>query len=250
MNEQVHGLFSSLVNAEQAVAALKDHGVAFEEISVLRQSSGTGLPEVENIADHSFTPTSAGDVVRGAEKGGAVGLAVGLLAGVAALAIPGVGPVLAAGPLWAALGGTLLATAAGAVSGGVAGYLVDQGVPEEAAATYNTALTRGDILVSVRSSQITAADSIMLLQKYGATQTDAHPIALANAGRMEPPVIDRASDLIATTPAPSRAATVSTTASDLRPVDSDAVAVTPVAAQSGLEPIGQSTSPEVVVRRA
>src|SRR5947209_2515901 len=98
MNEQVYGIFSSAVNAEQAISALKDHGVNGNEISVVHRSDGSGIPELENVADHSITPTSAGDVVAGAMKGGAAGLALGIIGSAIALTIPGIGPILAAGP--------------------------------------------------------------------------------------------------------------------------------------------------------
>ena len=194
MNEQVYGVFNSLENAERAISALKDHGVNGNEISVVRRSDGSGLPGVENAADHSFTPTSAGDVVSGAVKGGAVGLAVGVLAGAALLVVPGVGPILAAGPLMAALGASAVATAAGATVGGVVGYLVDQGVPEEAASLYSSAIERGDILVAVRSIDISTNDAMLALRKYGATEINSHRIGDATT-LGEPPIVDRTADM-------------------------------------------------------
>lgn len=191
MTEAVYGIFDILDNAERAISALKDHGVAGNEISVVRRSDGAGLPQVENEASEGFTVTSPGDATAGALKGGAAGLALGVLAGAVALTVPGLGPILAAGPLAAAFGATLITTAAGAIGGGVIGYLVDQGVPETAAAAYHDALTRGDILVTVRSEHLVASEAELLMDKYGATMTSRHAVGAPAASPDEPPIVDR-----------------------------------------------------------
>ena len=80
--------------------------------------------------------------------GGAVGGTIGLLAGIGALAIPGVGPLIAAGPLLAALSGA----AAGAAVGGVTGALVGLGIPELEAKTYEGKIRGGNILIAVHTS--------------------------------------------------------------------------------------------------
>lgn len=189
MNEQVYGVFDSLDGAERALSALKDHGVTDPEVSVLRRSDGMGAPNLEHAADTGLTVTGPADVVAGALKGGAAGLALGVLASAVLLTIPGIGPVLAAGPIAAAFGATAAATGAGAIGGGVVGYLVDQGVPEEAAVQYSDHLGRGNILVAVRSAHLTAADAELLLQKYGALQTGRHAVgAPATVG--DPAVVD------------------------------------------------------------
>lgn len=194
MNEQVYGVFNNVPNAEHAIAALKDHGVRGNEVSVIRRSDGIGLPQVERLADHAMTTTSADDVMAGAAKGGAAGLAIGVLAGAVALTVPGIGPILAAGPLWAAFGTVLTATAAGVISGGVVGFLVDQGLPAEAAQRYGDALNRGDILVAVRSNAISNEDARMLFDKYGATDIEEHPTGEISDPVLtnDPPVMDRA----------------------------------------------------------
>lgn len=190
MNEQVYGVFNTLENAEQAISALHDHGAVGNEVSVVRASDGAGLPRVDNEAHHGITPTSADDVVAGATKGGAVGLGLGILAAAVALTIPGIGPILAAGPIVAALGTAAAATAAGVLGGGVVGWLVDQGVPADAANHYGTALGRGAVLVAVRSPHLSSADAVALLQKYGALDVSAHTIG--DPVRVsEPPIVDR-----------------------------------------------------------
>lgn len=195
MNTAVYGIFNDLENAERAISALKDHGADGNEISVVRRSDGAGLPRTEQEASEGFTVTSPGDAAAGALKGGAAGIALGILASAVALTIPGVGPILAAGPIATALGATLITTAAGAISGGVVGYLVDQGVPENAATVYHEAITRGDILVTVRAAGMTTADAAMVLEKYGATDVASHGVDDPADPVREPPIIDRTADL-------------------------------------------------------
>lgn len=195
MNEQVYGLFNSVSDAERALSALKDHGATSDEVSVVHKSDGSGVPALENEAEHSVSGTSAGDVVAGAMKGGAVGITLGVLGAAIALTIPGIGPILAAGPLAAAFGATLITGAAGAATGGVVGYMVDQGIPEDAAHHYHNAIDRGDILVAVRSSHFSSADAAMLLEKYGATQIGRHAVGTTGDTPGEPPIVDTVMDM-------------------------------------------------------
>ena len=130
---------------------------------------------VEAEGKLGITTTTAADARRGAVEGSVVGLGVGLLAGAAALFVPGVGLVLAAGPLWAALSAAAGATAAGTVAGGVTGYLVDQGVPEETAAHLTHAVGSGSILVSVTVEDGKSPSDIQfILNKYGGDSVTTH----------------------------------------------------------------------------
>ena len=195
MTEAVYGVFDNVDNAERAISALKDHGVDGNEISVVRRSSGAGIPQLEAEASEGITVTSPGDVAAGALKGGAAGIALGVLASAVALTIPGIGPILAAGPMATAIGAALATGAAGAIGGGVVGYLVNQGVPDETAARYHEAISRGDVLVTVRSPHLSAADAALLMQKYGAAETSRHGVREPARTPDEPPVVDRTADL-------------------------------------------------------
>ncbi|MBC8136273.1 MAG: hypothetical protein H8F28_10330 [Fibrella sp.] len=192
--EQVYGVFSSIENAERAISALKDHGASGNEISVVRRSDGKGLAGVEEGGSHGITVTTAEDATAGALKGGAAGIALGVLAGAVMLTIPGVGPILAAGPLWAAFGAAAAAGAAGAALGGVVGYLVDQGVPSDKAHVYAGAIHRGDVLVSVRSNHMMAGEAALLFEKYGAEEIGQHTIGELMDGANEPPIVDLATE--------------------------------------------------------
>lgn len=188
--EQVYGVFENVENAERAISALKDHGAHGNEISVVRRSDGKGMAGVEEGGSHGITVTTAEDATAGALKGGAAGIALGVLAGAVMLTIPGVGPILAAGPLWAAFGAAAAAGAAGAALGGVVGYLVDQGVPSEKAHVYAGAIHRGDVLVSVRSNHMMAGEAAILFEKYGATEIGQHAVGALVEGATEPPLVD------------------------------------------------------------
>jgi len=108
----------------------------------------------------------------GAVGGGILGGLAGLLVGLGALTIPGIGPVLAAGPLAAALGTTLAGAGIGAAAGGLVGALVGIGVPEEEAEYYAEGVRRGGVLVSVHASDATADDATSALRSSGALDVE------------------------------------------------------------------------------
>jgi tetrahydromethanopterin S-methyltransferase subunit C len=103
--------------------------------------------------------------VTGVATGGLLGGTLGLLAGIGALAIPGVGPLIAAGPLLAALSGA----AAGATLGGITGGLIGLGLPEIEAKRYENRIAEGNILISILAEtgdQVSRAKDV--LEKAGA----------------------------------------------------------------------------------
>ena len=115
----------------------------------------------------------------GAVGGGVLGGLAGLLVGVGALAIPGIGPLLAAGPLAATLAGGAL----GATAGGIVGALVHHGVPEEDAGVYGTAVERGGILLTVKTPKKREAEVRRLLEQSGLKDTELPP---GSAGKRTP----------------------------------------------------------------
>jgi hypothetical protein len=137
--------------------------------------SGNTDSVIEAQGERGITTTTPADAAKGAVEGSLVGLGIGLLAGAAALTIPGVGLVLAAGPLWAALGGAVAATAGGAVAGGVTGYLKDMGVPASVAAQHEAALSAGSVIVAVHLDANDNADAVSnILRKYGGGNVTLH----------------------------------------------------------------------------
>jgi len=139
-NTAVFGIYTTRGMVEQGVDALIQNGFRSTDISVL-------LPEnigTKDFAHEKGTKAPEG-VTTGATAGAAIGGTLGLLAGIGALAIPGLGPFIAAGPIMGALAGA----GGGGVVGGLIGALVGMGIPEYEAKRYEGMVRSGGILLSV-----------------------------------------------------------------------------------------------------
>jgi uncharacterized membrane protein len=142
MSKSVFCLADSESQAERIVQDLKAEGFSNNDISALfPDKSGT-----KDFAHEQHTKAPEG-AVTGAGTGGALGGALGWLIGIGSLAIPGVGPFIAAGPIMAALAGAGI----GAAVGGLTGALVGLGIPEYEAKRYEGKIKEGNILISVHS---------------------------------------------------------------------------------------------------
>src|ERR1700719_3516927 len=135
-----------LVDTEEQAAAvvekLRSAGFSDNDISVLFPDKGS----TRDFAHKKETKMPEGATI-GASTGGAVGGTIGLLAGIGALAIPGLGPFIAAGPIMAALSGGAI----GAVGGGLTGAMIGLGIPEYEAKRYEGKVKEGGILISVHA---------------------------------------------------------------------------------------------------
>jgi hypothetical protein len=142
-NRVVIGIVDAEIQAENIVARLGKDGFPNSDISAI-------FPDKHGSKDfaHEHNTKAPEGAVVGVTSGGVVGGALGLLAGIGALAIPGLGPFIAAGPLMAALSGA----AAGAAVGGVAGGLIGLGIPEIEAKKYEGKLRGGNILIAAHVS--------------------------------------------------------------------------------------------------
>jgi uncharacterized membrane protein len=142
MERKIVGVFNTENEAIRAIDDLKNQGYSSDDISVIAKNKG----QLDNVSSETETKTAEG-LATGAATGGAVGGVAGLLAGLGLLAIPGVGPILAAGPIAA----TLTGMAIGAGAGGLVGGLIGLGIPEDEAKEYDTYVNDGKILVLVNS---------------------------------------------------------------------------------------------------
>lgn len=154
MSTSVFCLVPSQTIANDIVSRLKSEGFSDNDISVLFPDKSS----TRDFAHEAHTKAPEGATV-GAGTGGVIGGALGLLAGIGLLAIPGVGPFIAAGPIMASLSGI----AVGAAVGGITGALIGLGIPELEAKRYEGKLKDGNILLAAHaetSEEVAAAKRI------------------------------------------------------------------------------------------
>jgi hypothetical protein len=159
-NTAVFGIYRTAMAAESAVDRVIASGFSANDISVL-------LPDSQSSREfaHEKNTKAPEGTTTGVTAGGALGGTLGLLAGIGALAIPGLGPFIAAGPIMGALAGV----GVGGAVGGVIGALVGMGIPEYEAKRYEGRLKAGGVLLSVHcdtSDEVSRAKA--LLEQTGA----------------------------------------------------------------------------------
>jgi hypothetical protein len=158
VSKSVIGIVDSQLQAESIVVALQRVGFLQSALSVL-------FPDQDGMRDfaHEQRTKAPEGALAGVGAGGAIGGTLGLLVGLGTLAIPGVGPFLAAGPVLAALSGA----AAGAAVGGIGGALVGIGIPEIVAKRYEGKISGGNILIAVHVESGEAQDSAEEIMRVG-----------------------------------------------------------------------------------
>ena len=177
-NISVFGIYLDQLTAEDAVDSLRDSGFRSTDISVL-------FPDNQGTKDFAHEKhTKAPEIAVAAGSSGAViGGALGWLVGIGALAIPGAGPFIAAGPIMGMLGGI----GVGSAVGGVAGALIGFGIPEYEAKRYEGRIRRGSILLSVHCDDPDWAKRA----KNVLTQTGAEDIGTTGEARADFAATDR-----------------------------------------------------------
>jgi hypothetical protein len=174
----VFGIYHNANQAERVVERLRDAGFSNDDISVLFEDSEGS----KDFAHEKNTKAPEGTTT-GVTAGGVIGGTLGLLAGIGALAIPGLGPFIAAGPIMGALAGL----GVGGAVGGLIGALIGMGIPEYEAKRYEGHIKAGGVLLSVHcdtSDEITRAKE--LLKHTGAQDISSSGEAAADyeaAGR-------------------------------------------------------------------
>jgi Heat induced stress protein YflT domain len=164
----VAGVFNSEREAEQALSALKDAGFTPDQVSVVAKDT-RGTQQMVERSDMAGAETTG--ATAGAFLGGLTGGVAGWLIGIGALAIPGIGPIVAAGALATTLGGA----AVGAVAGGLLGALVGAGIPEDDARTYETHVKEGRILITTQAnSSAQAQEARDAFDRYDGSEVRAY----------------------------------------------------------------------------
>ena len=161
----ITALFDSYDHAASAVRAVKDAGIASEDISLVANAFDT-----EPRSDANETEE---DAAVGAGIGAVAGGGAGLLAGLGMLAIPGIGPVIAGGWLLATAVGALAGGAVGGAAGGLMGALANAGVPEAETHVYAEGVRRGGTLVTVRADESRAEAVEAILHNSAGVDIDA-----------------------------------------------------------------------------
>ncbi len=151
----VTGLFDSYDDACAAVTALEGAGIPADDISIV-SNNGYNRDDTSNAAEGAGA---------GAGLGALAGGTGGLLAGLGMLAIPGVGPVVAAGWLAATAAGAVAGAVVGGAAGGLIGALTESGVPEADAHVYAEGVRRGGSLVTVRVDEFRAEEARRILEE-------------------------------------------------------------------------------------
>ena len=182
-NTSVFGIFSSRADVETAIDRLRVEGFRATDISIL-------LPE--NLGNKDMGVEGASKAPEGATVGGATGATIGgvlgWLAGIGSLAIPGVGPLIAAGPIVGALAGLGAGGATGAVVGALAGF----GIPEYEAKRYEGRIRKGGILVSVHSDDSDwTSKAKRILEEAGAEDVSSSSESSADYASTEKPIARR-----------------------------------------------------------
>jgi uncharacterized membrane protein len=148
----VIGVFENRTNAEKAVSALRNQGFNNEEINIISKKQENRQYD-DDITDGTLTGSTLGGIG-------------GLIVGAGALTIPGIGPILAMGPISAAIGG--------AIAGGVAGGLIDWGIPAETSHRYEEDVKHGDILAVIRADSAKINAAAQILRQNGAKDVESY----------------------------------------------------------------------------
>jgi Alternative complex III, ActD subunit/Heat induced stress protein YflT domain len=180
-NTAAFGIYNNRAEAEMAVDRLKAEGYRSTDISVLfPQNAGT-----KDFAHEKHTKAPEG-ATTGAGTGAVVGGTLGWLAGIGALAIPGLGPFIAAGPIMAALAGA----GVGGTVGGVVGALVGMGIPEYEAKRYEGRIKKGGILLSVHCDDSEwTKKAKQILEETGAQEVSSTGESDADFSKSERPML-------------------------------------------------------------
>ena len=158
MNKTVVGIFESEHIAKEAIESLRSAG--FErEISLLAKDQGSDDSDANSMG-------GGGTIADGITTGGVLGGIGGLALGAGALVMPGLGPIIAAGPIAGMLSGV--------AGGGVAGGLIDWGIPEEEGRRYEEKIKQDSIIVAVSSSESNIDEAEDILKNHGASEVKVH----------------------------------------------------------------------------
>lgn len=182
-------LFDTRQDAMTALTELERLGVPPQDISLIASNQDKWFDQEGNHkgrkikdSDRDGRDDRAEGAAKGATTGGVLGAGAGLLAGLGLLAIPGLGPVVAAGWLASTATGAAVGAVAGGAVGGLVGALTKAGVPEEEAHVYSEGVKRGGTLLSVRAPEDRAREVETVLDRYNAVTAQSRGAEYRQSG--------------------------------------------------------------------
>ncbi|MBW4601576.1 MAG: histidine kinase [Calothrix sp. FI2-JRJ7] len=185
--KRIVGVFEHRRDAEAALTELRDAGFSMDEVSIIGKDAGGNI----NAPGTDLHGNKADDGAKaGAATGAALGGLGGLLVGLGALAIPGVGPVLLGGAAATALATAATGAGIGAAAGGITGGLVGLGIPEYKAQAYNDKLNRGDYIVMVDATDDEVRRAEVILKRHNIQDYNVFDATDVSSSRRERPTMD------------------------------------------------------------
>lgn len=175
MSRTITKLFDNYSDATSAVKSLEHLGVPHSDVSIVANNAHGEHDGVGDVNDH-------GDVSRGVSTGAALGGVGGLLAGLGLLAIPGLGPIVAAGWLASTVAGAGIGAAGGAATGGIVGALKNAGHSDDEANVYAEGVRRGGTLVSAKVDDALLPEAEAMLNGHNPVDAGARGSAYRQEG--------------------------------------------------------------------
>jgi hypothetical protein len=173
MAKTIVASYDSFDEAQRVARELVDEGFESSDVSVVASNVDGAF-----MVDERVKVTDASNTATGAVAGGVLGGAAGLAASLMGLAVPGLGAVIAAGPIAA----TLSVAGAGVIAGGLIGSLTDLGVPQADAEAYAEAVRRGGAIVTVRAADDATDHVVTIMRAHGAIDIDRRAAAWRERG--------------------------------------------------------------------
>ena len=182
MTQTITRLFDKYSDATAAVQKLEALGVPHSDLSIIASNADGAHGAHDHQHGHDHDVNDHGDVTRGTSTGAVLGGAGGLLAGLGLLAIPGLGPLVAAGWLAATAAGAGLGALGGAATGTIVGALKEAGHTDEEAHVYSEGVRRGGSLLSARVPDELAAQAEAVLHSHNSVDAATRGAAYRNQG--------------------------------------------------------------------
>lgn len=182
MSKTITRLFDNYSDAKSAVHDLESLGIRHDDLSIVASNTDGAHGDHGGHGHHGDGVNEDGDVSRGTSTGAMLGGVGGLLAGLGLLAIPGLGPIVAAGWLASTAAGAGIGALGGAATGSIVGALKEAGHTDEEAHVYSEGVRRGGTLVSAKVPDDMVSQAEAVLQRHNSTDAAMRGSAYRQSG--------------------------------------------------------------------